>query len=460
MDNRSGMPRRKPVPQPQQQLSENWAQDLTAQFRRTLSTKRMNDLSRRPASQRRAPSSLATEFFVDRSASAQTPPAPSRQAPPVPGVPHLEAQTPMTPPPSYNASLKNIPIVPTAPTDSRSLRFRSMLMSLSNTPCKWENPGLLDEALGVIPLERIYNAAQEESDLFEAEAASLGKKPAWGYQDCVIRALMKWFRREFFEWVNNPKCTACHAPTVAKGMAAPLSDESARGASRVELYQCSNQYCQSYERFPRYNDAFVLLQTRRGRVGEWANCFTMLCRAIGSRVRWVWNAEDHVWTEVYSVHRKRWVHVDCCEEAWDAPLLYTQGWRKKLSYCIAFSADGCADVTRRYVRDSNCAVRRNKCSEGDLIHILREIKAMRRKDMDKKEKFRLMSEDTREDEEFRRNVIESLALTISRILPGGDAATKGSQRSDPDAQKAAEARQEAELLRARGVRGAPNQRQQ
>lgn len=335
MDNRSGMPRRRPVPsqqQQQQQLSPTWASDLTAQFRRTLSTKRMNELSRRPGSEHRAPSTLPTDFFVDRSPAPQStpqhgfdprtkaPPAPpSRQAPPVPG------QTPMTPPPSYNASLKNIPIVPTAPTDSRSLRFRSMLMSLSNTPCKWENPGLLDEALGVIPLQRIYDAAQEENDLFEAEAASLGKKPAWGYQDCVIRALLKWFRREFFTWVNNPKCTACHAPTVAKGMAAPLSDESARGASRVELYQCSNQYCQSYERFPRYNDAFVLLQTRRGRVGEWANCFTMLCRAIGSRVRWVWNAEDHVWTEVYSVHRKRWVHVDCCEEAWDAPLLYTQG---------------------------------------------------------------------------------------------------------------------------------------
>jgi len=87
-----------------------------------------------------------------------------------------------------------------------------------------------------------------------------------------------------------------------------------------------------------------------------------------------------------------------------------------------------------------------------LIHIIREIKALRRKDIDKKERFTLMTEDTREDEEFRRNVIESLAYTISRILPGGDA-SKASQRSDPDAQKAAEARREAEALRARG-RGA------
>lgn len=78
---------------------------------------------------------------------------------------------------------------------------------------------------------------------------------------------------------------------------------------------------------------------------------------------------------------------------------------------------------------------------------------MRRKDMDKKEKFRLMSEDTREDEEFRRNVIENLAFTISRI-------SLTPQRMDADAQKAAEARQEAARLRARGARGAQNQRQQ
>ena len=107
------------------------------------------------------------------------------------------------------------------------------------------------------------------------------------------------------------------------------------------------------------------------------------------------------------------------------------------------------------MRDAASATKRSRCTEGELIHIIREIKALRRKDIDKKERFTLMTEDTREDEEFRRNVIESLAYTISRILPGGDAA-KGSSRSDPDAQKAAEARREAEILRATAGRNAPN----
>lgn len=52
-------------------------------------------------------------------------------------------------------------------------------------------------------------------------------------------------------------------------------------------------------------------------------------------------------SQIWIPAKSRWVHADPCENKLDKPLMYEQGWNKRLSYVIAFDRNGGVDVTRR-----------------------------------------------------------------------------------------------------------------
>lgn len=114
-------------------------------------------------------------------------------------------------------------------------------------------------ALSVVPFEEINSLTDRM--MFEKNL---------GENDARICAYMYWFKHNFFSWMDKPPCARCSGPTTHCGNAEPTQDEIAGYAKRVEIYSCSR--CPGViTRFPRYKDPKVLLDTRRGRCGEWAN---------------------------------------------------------------------------------------------------------------------------------------------------------------------------------------------
>ena len=46
--------------------------------------------------------------------------------------------------------------------------------------------------------------------------------------------MLRWFKEEFFSWVDSPKCEIEGGSTASKGMLIPTYQEQLDGAGRVE----------------------------------------------------------------------------------------------------------------------------------------------------------------------------------------------------------------------------------
>ncbi|XP_035886478.1 peptide-N(4)-(N-acetyl-beta-glucosaminyl)asparagine amidase isoform X2 [Phyllostomus discolor] len=233
----------------------------------------------------------------------------------------------------------------------------------------YENSALQEKALACIPVQELKKRSQEKL----SRARKLDKGTNLSDEDFLLLELLHWFKEEFFQWVDDISCSKCGGKTKSRGEALfPNDDELKWGANRVEDHYCDA--CQLSSRFPRYNNPEKLLETRCGRCGEWANCFTLCCRALGFEARYVWDYTDHVWTEVYSPSQQRWLHCDASEDVCDKPLLYEIGWGKKLSYVLAFSKDEVVDVTWRYsCKHEEVISRRTQIKEELLRETINEL---------------------------------------------------------------------------------------
>lgn len=157
--------------------------------------------------------------------------------------------------------------------------FYSRLNSGCKTVRVYEDPAQQAAARACIDYLQIRQYAQLHMDESMEKAGKLINDDI-----AFLQGLLHWFKCDFFKWCNKPECSnpTCRAKPMhmgAIGVSEPSEEERGVGwAGRTELYRCDK--CQQVTRFARFNNPAHLLKTRRGRCGEWANAFCLVCRSV------------------------------------------------------------------------------------------------------------------------------------------------------------------------------------
>jgi peptide-N4-(N-acetyl-beta-glucosaminyl)asparagine amidase len=301
-------------------------------------------------------------------------------------------------------------------TSQYEAQFVSRVLGGHRTVSLYKDLVLQATALSLIPDEELRQQAQRNYENQQQDESTVNKHTIDHF---VMRELLHWFKHKFFKWVNQPACSSCGAATKLVGRAEPNAYEKQGLAGVVEVYQCDG--CRQYTRFARYNHAGRLLETREGRCGEWAQCFTLICIAMGFTARFVNDWTDHVWTEVFI--EGRWQHADSCEASLDAPLMYESGWGKKLNMVVAAGFDDIVDVTRRYSRkfytDEFQQRRRALGVSEDFVHsAILNMNTQLQIFMDPQKVLEVKFKMDQEQEELRQTQKEAVVATKEEELRG------------------------------------------
>lgn len=256
-------------------------------------------------------------------------------------------------------------------TDNSSAQILSQVATILDELKRYSYGPNLDKALDAIDLPRIYSGVDKRE--LENTDGSLG------YQDFIVLETLDYFKNHFFKWVNKPECPQCHKDgdnMIGKGRKGPPSPNPDQ-IGMIEVYWCNT--CNKEVTFPRIGSPAKLLETRKGRCGEWVSCFILVLRAVlgdEARIRYVWNREDHVWCEYYSNKLGRYVHLDPCENAFDNPLLYCDNWGKQMSWVIGIGEDYVVDLSCKYVTRSKQIPKLSVANEKVIATNLEQINQM------------------------------------------------------------------------------------
>ncbi|KAI8908714.1 hypothetical protein DFJ77DRAFT_127330 [Powellomyces hirtus] len=286
--------------------------------------------------------------------------------------------------------------------------FLSKLRGTIDQFAEYDKIELQDVAREAIPIDRLHSEAH----------AQVEANPKTQFHDHLVKALLRWFKNEYFTWVNSPPCQHCQSPTTAVGGVNPTPEEIRYQCGRVELYKCN--LCHKETRFPRYNNLRKLMETRRGRCGEWANVFCLFCKTMGFETRYVLDFTDHVWTEIYK-DGKGWVNCDSCEGegSYDQPLMYEAGWGKKLTYIFSIGTYEIVDVIRRYTnKPDEVFARRTDVDELWLKQTISDLTARMQNTLPASAKSDLEQRAAQEQAQLNKTIAKEDEGPVAAVLHG------------------------------------------